>query len=121
MRAFEGDDFDVVLGTEALWLPASVYGGKAFIPGLANAFPEICRKMFDESQNGDYEACKKNAVSRLMRFATSCTWRPSTQLAVYTMLELRGIIQSYPRKPFQPATDEQKRAIGDSLRTMGVM
>ena len=53
IREFEGEDFDVALGTEALWLPAYTYGAQAFIPGLANAFPEICRKMYDESQRGD--------------------------------------------------------------------
>ena len=53
MRLLKNDDFDVALGTEAMWLPACVLGCKAFIPGLGNAFPEICTKMF----GAFYSAC----------------------------------------------------------------
>ena len=41
MRLLKSDTFDVALGTEAMWLSACVLGCKAFIPGIANAFPEI--------------------------------------------------------------------------------
>lgn len=120
LRSFEGEDFDLALGTEALWLPASAYGAKAFIPGLANAFPEICRRMYDESQRGDYDACRKtqfeiNEIRDIMYLADS------TQLAIYTMLELRGLMKAYPRKPFNAATQEQKEAIRKRLVEVGVL
>ena len=41
MRKVKKENFDFVLGTEAMFLPASVLGIKAFIPGLANVFPEL--------------------------------------------------------------------------------
>lgn len=120
MREFENDDFDVALGTEALWLPANIYGGEAFIPGLANAFPEICNQMYEEAVRGDYEACRKtqfkvNKIRDIMYLA------PSTQLAIYAMLEIRGIIAAYPRKPFQPATREQIDAIKAELIKLGML
>lgn len=116
-RAFQEDEFDVVLGTEALWLPASAYGAKAFIPGLANAFPEICQRMFQLSQDGDLDGCRQtqyevNAYRDIMYLAGS------TQMAVYAMLELRGVLQCYPRKPFQAATESQKRAIEEKLKEL---
>ncbi len=120
VREFEGEDFDVALGTEALWLPASVYGAKAFIPGLANAFPEICVQMYDESQRGDYEACRKtqfkiNELRDVMYIAKS------TQLAIYAMLQIRGIVDCYPRKPFNKASEVEINNIRKKLSEMGMI
>lgn len=120
MRELQDDSFDVVLGTEALWLPASVYGGKAFIPGLANAFPEICVQMFDESQRGDYEACREtqfkiNELRQVMYLAKS------TQLAIYAMLELRGVVKCYPKKPFTPAGPEEMAQMKLRLQKLGML
>jgi dihydrodipicolinate synthase/N-acetylneuraminate lyase len=120
MRELGGDGFDVVLGTEALWLPARALGAEAYIPGLANAFPEICGKMWQEGMDGDMEACRKtqfevNRLREVMYMARS------TQLAVYAMLELRGVLKAYPRSPFVSATDEEKRSIRQALEGMGVL
>lgn len=120
IREFEGEDFDVALGTEALWLPAYTYGAQAFIPGLANAFPEICRKMYDESQRGDLEACR-NTQFKINKIRDIMYLAGSTQLAIYTMLDLRGIIHAYPRKPFHTATPEQKEDIRKALAELGML
>lgn len=119
-RLFKDENFDVVLGTEAMWLSARVMGTEAFIPGLANAFPEICRKMYDEGMRGDYDACCKtqfnvNKLREVMYLAKS------TQLAIYAMLEVRGILKSFPRAPFIPATDKEKKAIREELIKMGMI
>lgn len=119
-RVLGGEDFDIVSGTEAMWLPSSVLGSKAFIPGLGNAFPEILIKMYNESQKGDYEACKQtqfmvNKMRDIMYLAKS------TQLAVYAMLEIRGIIKAYPRAPFIPASESEKQAIKKELIKLGML
>lgn len=120
MRLLKDDEFDVALGTEAMWLSASVLGCKAFIPGIGNVFPEICKKMYDESQEENYAACREtqfqvNELRDIMYLARS------TQLAVYAMLELRGIIRAYPRSPFIPATAEEKEAIRARLRALNML
>ena len=117
MRLLKSDTFDVALGTEAMWLSACVLGCKAFIPGIANAFPEICRKMFQEGISGDYTACRKtqfevNEMRDIMYLARS------TQLAIYAMLEIRGICSCCPRAPFIPATDEEKGHIRSRLKQL---
>jgi dihydrodipicolinate synthase/N-acetylneuraminate lyase len=113
-RQLKDEHFDVVLGTEAIFASASILGCQAFIPGLANAYPEINKKMYEEAIAGNIDACVKtqfliNELREVMYLA------PSTQLAIYTMLELRGIIKAYPRKPFLPATEQQKQAIRKEL------
>jgi dihydrodipicolinate synthase/N-acetylneuraminate lyase len=119
-RVLKDENFDIALGTEAMWLSARVLGTEAFIPGLANAFPEICQKMYREGMAGDYEACRQtqfevNKMRDIMYLAKS------TQLAIYAMLEARGILKCYPRAPFIPANDVEVKAIRDELIKMGAL
>lgn len=117
-RVLKDENFDVALGTEAMWLAARALGCESFIPGLGNAFPEICRKMYLEGINNDYETCREtqfevNKLRDIMYLAKS------TQLAVYAMLEIRGIVKSYPRAPFIAASELEKENIRKSLKEMG--
>lgn len=119
MRELADEHFDVVLGTEALWLSARALGGEAYIPGLGNVFPEICRQMWQEGMRNDFEQCRRtqfkvNQMRGIMYLARS------TQLAVYAMLEIRGIITAYPRSPFVPATEDEKTQIKHALQQIGL-
>lgn len=119
-RILGSQGFDVVLGTEAMWLPACSLGTDAFIPGLANAFPEIIRQMYEEGASGDWVKCREtqfevNELRDIMYLAKS------TQLAIYAMLEVRGLMQTYPRAPFIGATKEQKDAIKKALLELGML
>ncbi len=120
MRELKDDNFDVALGTEAMWLSACVLGCKAFIPGIGNAFPEICQEMFQQGMDGDIEACRRtqfkvNEMRDIMYLAHS------TQLAIYAMLEIRGIIKAWPRSPFISASQEEKDHIRKRLMEIDVI
>ena len=120
MRKLKDDNFDIALGTEAMWLAACVLGCEAYIPGLGNAFPEICGQMYREGMAGDIEACratqfKVNELRDIMYLAKS------TQLAVYVMLELRGVIKAYPRSPFFAASEQEKEAVRKKLVAIGML
>jgi dihydrodipicolinate synthase/N-acetylneuraminate lyase len=120
MRELADDNFDVALGTEAMWLSARALGAESYIPGLGNALPEICQKMYQEGINNDFEACRKtqfkvNQLRDIMYLAKS------TQLAIYAMLEIRGIIKAYPRSPFVPAAEKEKEEIKKQLSKEGVI
>lgn len=119
-RTLKDDRFDVALGTEAMFLSARVLGCEAFIPGLGNAFPEICCQMYEEGMAGNYEKCREtqfkiNELRDIMYIARS------TQLAIYAMLELRGILKCYPRAPFIPAGEEEKAHIRRRLVACGML
>lgn len=120
MRELSDDGFDVVLGTESMWLPARALGAEAYIPGLANAFPEICSKMWQEGMDNNFEACRQTQFE-VNRLRDVMYLARSTQLAVYAMLEIRGILQAYPRSPFVAATEEEKRNMRTALERMGVL
>jgi len=120
MRELGSTGFDVVLGTEAMWLSARALGAEAYIPGLANAFPEICGKMWQEGMSNDLDSCRKTQFE-VNRLRDVMYLARSTQLAVYAMLEIRGIIKAYPRSPFVPASGEEKEKIRQALNKMGVL
>jgi dihydrodipicolinate synthase/N-acetylneuraminate lyase len=114
MRILKDDNFDIVLGTEGMWLSACVLGCEAFIPGIGNALPEICHKMYVQGMNKDFDSLRQtqftvNMIRDIMYLAKS------TQLAVYAMLEIRGILRAYPRSPFIPPTKSEKDDIREKL------
>jgi dihydrodipicolinate synthase/N-acetylneuraminate lyase len=120
MRELAAMGMDIVLGTEAMWLSARALGAEAYIPGLGNAFPEICGRMWEQGMAGDLEGCRQtqfevNKLRDIMYYARS------TQLAVYAMLEIRGVITAYPRSPFVPATGEEKQRIEKALSELGIL
>ncbi len=120
MRELEPQGLDIVLGTESLWLPACSLGAKAYIPGLANAFPELCVRLHREGMEGRWEECRKTQFL-VNRIRDVMYLTRSTQLAVYAMLEIRGILKAHPRSPFVPATEEEKGRISSSLEALGVL
>jgi dihydrodipicolinate synthase/N-acetylneuraminate lyase len=120
MRELADDTFDIALGTEAMWLSARVLGCEAYIPGLGNAFPELCVKMWQEGMQNDYESCRQtqflvNELRSLMYLAGS------TQQAVYCMASLRGIIDAYPRAPFTPVSEAERNALRSALEKTGAL
>lgn len=104
-RVLKDDNFDVVSGTEAIWIACAALGCDAFMPGLGNAFPEACQKLYNDCAGDDIEQARKthfwvNQIRDIMYEA------PSTQQAVYAMLEIRGVLKAYPRAPFLPISNE---------------
>ena len=120
MRLLASDSFDVVLGTESMWLSACVLGCQAYIPGIGNVFPELCVKMWREGMNNDFAQCRQtqflvNKIRDIMYLAQS------TQLAIYAMARIRGIVDAFPREPFLAASKEEVSAIRQSLESAGVL
>lgn len=120
IRKIKKEGFDVVLGTEAMFLSAASLGTRAFIPGLGNAWPELCVELFEAAIQDRMEEARKlqakvNSVRDIMYLAKS------TVVAVYTMLELRGICKVYPREPFIPLPDKEKDLIRVELQKVGLL
>ena len=113
-------DFDVVPGTEAMWLPAVALGAQAFIPGLGNAFPKICVELFEAGISGSITECreiqKKVNLLRDLMYSTG-----STIVAVYVMLEFRGVVRAYPRSPFIQMRSDKKNEFKEKLMKLGVL
>jgi len=120
MRELATKGMDIVLGTESMWLSACALGAEAYIPGLGNAFPEICHKMWEEGMKSDLTACRETQF-KVNRMRDIMYLARSTQLAVYAMLEIRGILATFPRSPFVPARQEEKGKIKKALVELEVL
>jgi 4-hydroxy-tetrahydrodipicolinate synthase len=113
-------EFDTVMGTEGLFLPATVIGCQAFIPGLANAYPDLCRKLFDEAMRGDY----KNAYEthkRVLELRSLMSVCGPTLVGVTEMAWLRGVNAGYPRAPFARADEATIEKLRKSLIAAGAL
>ncbi len=119
-RKLGKEGFDVVLGTEAMWLSACALGTQAFIPGLANAFPEIVVEMYNQGMAGEFEKCRETQF-RVNKMRDIMYLAKSTQLAIYAMLDIRGIIKTFPRAPFIAASEKEKEAIRNELIELGMI
>jgi dihydrodipicolinate synthase/N-acetylneuraminate lyase len=108
-------EFDCVMGTEGLFLAVSVLGCQAYIPGLGNAYPDLCRKLFDQAilekdYTAAYETHKK--VLKLRSLMGICG---PTLVGVTEMAWLRGIDAGYPRSPFTRADEATREKLRKAL------
>ncbi len=116
-RELMDENFDIALGTEAMWVSAYVLGCRAYIPGIGNVFPELCKMMWQQSMDGKLEESKITQFN-INRLRDIMYIARSTQLAIYAIAEIKGIMKAYPRAPFVPATTEEKASISKALANM---
>lgn len=120
VRKIQNPGFDVVLGTEAMFLYAAMLGVRAFIPGLGNAFPEICVDLHDaatkcEIPRAQALQARVNELRDIMYLAKS------TVVAVYALLKIRGVCEAYPREPFVALGDRDVAAMREKLLKAGFL
>ena len=102
---YAGDDFDIVIGTEALMLPTYVLGARAYIPGMSNYLPELVFELFNKLEQGDY-ARAREIQFRVNRLREDLHKLGNPITLTYLIWNLRGIKKSFPKKPFLPAKEE---------------
>lgn len=119
-RALGSSGFDVVIGTEAMFLSAAVLGARAFIPGLGNAFPEVCSDLYEAALNGNVKEARK-AQSRVNALRDIMHLAKSTVVAAYSFLKIRNVCEAYPREPLLPLCDAELARMTSELRKLGVL
>lgn len=119
-RELADENFDIALGTEAMWVSAQVLGCEAYIPGIGNVFPELCGKMYKETMEGKRDESVKTQFE-INRLRDIMYLARSTQLAIYALAEIRGIVKASPRAPFVAATQEEKDKMRVALKEMGAI
>lgn len=96
---YTSDDFDVVIGTEALILPGYVLGARAFIAGMSNYLPEIVYQLYESCRKGDYKKASELQY-RVNKVRHELHELYQTIPLSYVILKLRGVDAGFPRKPF---------------------
>lgn len=100
MRAIDREDFDFVIGTEALFVAAMMAGAKACVSGVANTFPDLMAELYQATQDQEWDKAmvlqqKVNQIRDIMHLSNSI-------MSMHAMLKLRGLDPGWPRRPLQP-------------------
>lgn len=84
---------------------------------LKGVVPPMITPFDKEGMKGDMESCRITQF-RVNRLREIMYFVKSTQLAVYAMLQIRGVIEAFPRSPFVPAGESEKAEIQRALAEM---
>jgi len=112
----KGTEFDLVIGTERLLLPAYMIGSRACISGLSNCFPEVVVELYRKLKEGSYEEAKEAQLKAIM-VGDAVELAPAVQ-STFEVLRMRGVDVGYPKPPLRMLTDEEKMKVKDALRKL---
>ncbi len=110
----EFEDFNVLVGSQTILLPALVGGGKGCVSGLSNLYPKVVNGIFEAADTGDYEGALK-----LQREANQLRKLTGSGIPVpfyHAALRSRGIDIGHPKLPMLPKTADEEAAISEALK-----
>lgn len=113
MRTVERPDFDFVIGSESLMLPAFAMGVRGCIAGLGNPFPEFMHEFYTAAVSGSTESAK-DWQTRALILWDLLHIGPSVPTA-YEILRLRGKDPGYPRRPLLLLDSATSQQVEDAL------
>ena len=116
MRAVKHKDFDFIIGTEALLVPAVVAGANGCVSGVANTFPELMVQLWNVAVAGEMDKAmelqqKVNGIREIMHLSNSI-------ISMHAMLQVRGIDGGIPRRPLLQADDGLVAKIKEGLKAL---
>ena len=116
MRAVKHKDFDFIIGTEALLVPAVVAGANGCVSGVANTFPELMVQLWNVAVAGEMDKAmelqqKVNGIREIMHLSNSI-------ISMHAMLQVRGIDGGIPRRTLLQADDGLVAKIKEGLKAL---
>ena len=114
IRKVQKRDFDVVIGSESLLLPAFALGVRACVSGLANVLPELMNRLYEAALGTD-QVLAKDLQMKVLKMWDILHYGPSIPTAL-AMLQVRGLQAGFPRKPMLPLGGEVYTRVADAMR-----
>ena len=115
----EYPDFNLIVGTEAIFMGAFDTGATGMICGMGNVFPEIVEKMHKAYLSGDRE--KAMEMQRLILKIRAITKLGPTVPIMHAILKMRGIDGGYSRSPFIEIDDTTKNMVEKELIKLNLL
>ena len=112
-------NFNVIIGTEAIFVPAFDYGAQACVCGIGNIYPDLMRKMYDTYMAGDLTGAYQ--CQDTIRQVRNLIKINPTIPTMHAILELRGIACGYPAAPFYKLDDSVKESLKKALKEIGLL
>ncbi len=116
MRTVKAPDFDFVIGSESLMLPAFAMGVRGCIAGLGNPFPEVMHHFHKIVLKGDMEQASA-WQERVLILWDVLHIGPSVPTA-YEILKLRGMDPGIPRRPLLPLDEPTRKRLAAEVEEM---
>ncbi len=114
-----GDKIDLIMGTEALMLPAYSLGCRVFIAGMLNYFPELVRELYNELESSNYDRARE--IQYKIVKVRNIVYKYPPIIATHAILKLKGINSGYPKPPYKPLTDDEIEYLRRELSQYGVI
>lgn len=106
-------DFQVLVGSQTILLPALVGGGRGCVSGLSNLYPKVVNGIFDAAEAGDFE--RALAVQREANQLRKLTGSGIPVSFYHSALKYRGIDIGLPKAPLISKSEEEEAAIFKAL------
>lgn len=112
-------DFNVIIGTEAIFLAAFESGATGAVVGVGNIYPELLNKMYTEYLNGDIESAKKTQFD-VLKVRAITKYAPTVPI-MHAILKMRGIDSGHPRMPFLTISSDVENKVKAALKEMNLL
>ncbi len=115
----EYPDFNVIVGTEAIFMGAFEAGAIGMVCGMGNIFPELMQKMYQAFISGDKDSAMK--IQRLTLKLRAITKAGPTVPIMHEILRMRGVDAGYPRSPFIEIDQATKNKVKQGLQDLDLL
>ena len=106
-------DFQVIVGSQTILLPALVGGGRGCVSGLSNLYPKVVNGIFDAAEAGEFD--RALTMQREANELRQLTGAGIPVSFYHSALRYRGIDIGVPKAPLVPKTAEEEAAIFKAL------
>ncbi|MDR1902627.1 MAG: dihydrodipicolinate synthase family protein [Treponema sp.] len=113
------DDFNLIIGTEAIFVAAFDAGATGCVCGMANIFPEILKGLRDAYLAGDRVRAMELQY-KILEVRTVTKAGPTVPI-MHAILSMRGINSGIPRSPYIEISDELKTSVRKSLEKLELL
>ncbi len=112
-------DFNLIVGTEAIFMGAFDAGATGTVCGMANIFPEIMAKIYKQYLDGDREAAME--TQRLILKIRKITKIGATVPIMHYILKVRGVDAGYSLSPQIEIDETTKKKVKKELEELGLL
>ena len=112
-------EFNVIIGTEAVFVAAFDAGATGTVCGMGNIFPEVMADIYRAHRAG--ERTRALELQRLILKIRAVTKLGPTIPIMHAILKLRGLDPGYSRSPYIPIPDALAEKIKAELSSLALL
>lgn len=112
-------DFNLIIGTEAIFMGAFDAGATGTVCGIGNVYPEILEKMYKQYTAGEREEAIQ--TQKLILKIRVITKYGATIPTMHYILKMRGIDGGHSRSPYIDIADGTKQKVKEALSELNLL